>query len=224
MAGVFPNVEFKLGRRRMSKATRKWLAKKREYLSDMWTYEGSEIMGKIVEQCGFAFPAKTVAEGMVVYLNERKKGETLGDMYGTKPLECKLYVRRRDIWSNVEAPLVHELIHCLTWQKFYFDQRWIRPSFFADVFADELMTSVVECLVLGRRADYRTCNRAISYALDEAAVRISKTGQCEQLVKALMAFFEEYRVKMKNKESNILKEREQVLRALPSLVPVSIND
>jgi len=39
-----------------------------------------------------------------------------------------------------------------------------------------------------------------------------------------MCFFEEYRVKVKNKESNIFQEREKVLGALPSLVPESIND
>jgi hypothetical protein len=50
------------------------------------------------------------------------------------------------------------------------------------------------------------------YASEEAVARIIEdTDEREKLVVALMVFFEEYRLKMKNKESNILKERENLL-------------
>jgi hypothetical protein len=109
------------------------------------------------------------------------------------------------------------------WQKSYFDLRTGKATFFADVFADELITSVVECLVMGRRPGYGTCNDAIDYALDETVARLSSTDRREKLVKALMEFFKEYRLKMRHKESNILKEREKVLGRLPSLLPETID-
>jgi hypothetical protein len=220
----FPSIEFKIGRQRIPMATRKWLAKKTEYLTNIWLKKGSGILHSIEEQCGFGFPAKTISEGMVVYLFQYKNDDGLGDMDETQPLECNLYVRKSDSWRDIKAPLVHELIHCLMWQKVYFDLRIGKPTFFGDVFADELMASVVECLVLGRKPSYDTCDDAIDYALEEAVARlIEDTDDRKKLVEALMVFFEEYRLKMKNKESNILKERERVLARLPSLVPESID-
>ena len=109
------------------------------------------------------------------------------------------------------------------WQKSYFDLRTGKATFFADVFADELVTSVVECLVLGRKPGYGTCNQAVDYALEETLARLSVTDRREKLVKALMVFFEDYRLRIKRKESNILKEREKVLGRLPSLLPEAID-
>jgi len=85
------------------------------------------------------------------------------------------------------------------------------------------MVSVVEYLVMGRKPGYATCNDAIDYALEEAVDRLSRTDRRGILVKALMEFFKEYQSKMKRKESNILKERENVLIRLPSLLPETID-
>jgi hypothetical protein len=169
-----------------------------------------------------SFPAKA-KEGMTVYLHKRRKDDSLGDMEETKPLECNIYLRKSDTWRELKPTLIHELIHCLMWQKFYFDLRTGTPTLFADVFADELMVSVVEYLVMGRKPGHATCNDAIDYALEEAVDRLSRTNRRDILVKALMEFFKEYQVKMKRKESNILKERENVLARLPSLLPETID-
>ena len=223
MSEVFPSIEFKIGRRRIPQATRKWLTKKTEYLTKAWMKKGPEILKSIEEQCGFGFPAKTISKGMIVYIFRQKNSDDLGDMDETRPLECNIYVSKRDTWRDIKAPLVHELIHCLMWQKVYFDVRTAKPTFFADVFADELMASVVECLVLGRKPSYDTCDDAIDYALEEAVARLIDTDEREKLVEALMGFFKEYCSKMKHKESNILKEREKVLGRLPSLIPETID-
>ncbi len=219
---TLPKIQFKIEKRHMLPTTRKWLNRNKDYLTKTWIKKGPTILRSIQKQCGFNFPAKTVAEGMTIYLSKRHDRE-LGNMEETKPLKFSLYLNKSDTWKDIKPTLVHELIHCLMWQKFYFDLRTGKPTFFADVFADELMTSVVECLVLGRKPGYLTCNDAIDYALDEAVARLSTTDRREKLVKALMVFFKEYSLKMKRKESNILKERELVLGRLPSLLPESID-
>jgi len=221
MVKVLPKVEFKMGRRRVSPTARRWLIKKRDYLSDVWTKEGLTILSNIEEHCGFSFPARTISEGMVVYLFQLKRSNDLGNMNETKPLECNLFLRKGYTWTDVKAVLIHELIHCLMWQKFYFDLRTRKPTFFADVFADELMACVVECLVLGHKPSYQTCDDAIDCAIGEAVYRLSETDERGKLVRAL-GFLEEYCSKMKNKESNILKAREGVLGRLPSLIPEKI--
>jgi hypothetical protein len=38
-----------------------------------------------------------------------------------------------------------------------------------------------------------------------------------------MQFFKEYKLKIKRRESNILKEREEVFKKLPSLLPETID-
>lgn len=223
MTEILPVITFKVSRRRIPPATRDWLTKKRDYLSKIWVEKGPRTLRIIQRQCGFSFPARTISEGMTVYLHKRQNGDGLGAMEEIKPLECEVYIQKSDTWKDIKPALVHELIHCLMWQKSYFDLRTGKATFFADVFADELMTSMVECLVLGRKPGYRTCNDAIEYALEETVTRLSLTDRREKLVKALMVFFEDYRLKIKRKESNILRERERVLGRLPSLLPDAID-
>ena len=222
MINNFPLIGFKVSRRHEPETTKQWLAKKRDYLSKIWTKKGPAILRSIQRQCGLSFPAKA-KEGMIVYLHKRRKDDCLGDMEETKPLECNIYLRKSDTWGDIKPTLIHELIHCLMWQKFYFDLRMGTPTLFADVFADELMVSVVSSLVMGRKPGRGTCSDAIDYALEEAVDRLSQTDSRDILVGALMEFFKEYQTKMKRKESNILKEREKVLSKLPSLLPETID-
>jgi hypothetical protein len=224
MTRPLPNVKFKIGRRQMSPKDRRWLRKKKDILSNIWVKKGPEILSGIEEQCGFGFPAKTISAGMIIHLFQRRCSDNLGDMDETKPLECNIYMGRSDTWRELKAPLVHELIHCLMWQKLYFDRRTGKPTFFADVFADELMACVVERLVIGFKPSYDACYDAIDAALGEAVYRLSETNQRGKLVKALMEFFDDYISKVGKKESNILKERENLLDRLPSLIPESITE
>jgi len=223
MTEILPVITFKISRKHIPPATRDWLMKKRDYLSKTWVKKGPSMLRRIQRQCGLNFPARTISEGMTVYLHKRQNSDSLGGMEETKPLECEIYIRKSDTWRDIKPTLVHELIHCLMWQKSYFDLRTGKATFFADVFADELVTSVVECLVLGRKPGYGTCNQAVDYALEETLARLSVTDRREKLVKALVVFFEDYRLRIKRKESNILKEREKVLGRLPSLLPEAID-
>jgi hypothetical protein len=222
MSRIVPDLMFKLTRRRLPPATKNWLEEKQKYLSRTWTKKGYPILRGVERNCGFGFPARTISEGMTVYLHRRGKNDSLGDMEETKPLLFNIYLRKSDTWGNIKPTLIHELIHCLMWQKFYFDFRTRTPTLFADIFADELLASVVECLVLGRKPGPRTCKDAIEYALDEAIDRLSKTDKRQKLAAALVKFTREYKRKIKHRESNIIKEREEVLKKLPSLLPESL--
>ena len=144
-------------------------------------------------------------------------------MCETKPLGCNLYLKKQDSWGTIKRTLVHELIHCIMWQKFYFDLRSGKPTFFADIFADELMTSTVECMVVGLKPGQKICRDALDYAINDAANRLRRTDNRNKLVKALIPFFDEYRNKLKHKKSNILLERENILNRLPSLLPKTIS-
>lgn len=223
MSKAFPLLNFKTSRRHVPSTTRKWLVEKTMYLEAMWQKKGPKIMRNMEKQCGFGFPAKTLQRGLVVYVHKRRKDENLGDMEETKPFQFNLYVTKSETWRDVKGTLVHELLHCLMWQKFYFDSRMGKPTFFADIFADELVTSVVECMVLGRKPGKKACREAVDYALDEAIVRLSRTDRREKLVLSLVEFFAEYPRRVRRRGSNVLKEREKVMNRLPSLLPEAID-
>lgn len=223
MSKTFPTLKFKPSRRHVPPATRKWLVEKTAYLQKVWREKGPWIMRNIEKQCGFGFPAKTLHRGLVVYVHKRKKDENPGGMEETKPFQFNLYVTKSETWRDVKGTMVHELLHCLMWQKFYFDSRMGKPTFFADIFADELVTSVVEFMVLGRKPGKKTCSEALDYAMKEAEERLSRTGRREKLVTSLVDFFAEYPLRIRRRGSNVLKEREKVMNRLPSLLPEVID-
>jgi hypothetical protein len=223
MSKAFPVLKFKTSRRQVPPTTKKWLVEKTLYLEGVWQEKGPKIMREIEKQCGFGFPAKTISKGIVVHVHKRGKDENPGDMEETKPFQFNLYVAKSETWRDVKGVMVHELLHCLMWQKFYFDYRVGKPTFFADIFADELVTSVVECMVLGRKPGKKTCGKAVDYALEEAIDRLSRTDRREKLVEALVGFFAEYPFRIRRKGSNVLKEREKVMNCLPSLLPEAID-
>ncbi len=145
-------VNFQVSKRRMPKMTREWLIRKKDYFQRMWETKGSAYVRSIEKNCGMNFPNKTRREGMTVFLYCRKRDDPLGDMIETKPLLLNVYVRKSETWKDIKGTLIHEIIHCLVWQKYYFDYRTKNPTFFADIFADELITSVIERIVLGKKS------------------------------------------------------------------------
>jgi len=82
--------------------------KKRDYLSKTWVKKGPSTLRRIQRQCGLNFPARTISEGMTVYLHKRQNSDSLGGMEETKPLECEVYIRKSDTWRDIKPTLIHE--------------------------------------------------------------------------------------------------------------------
>ena len=105
MTNQIPKVYFKVGKRNVPKATKKWLLNKREKLTKEFEKRGKKILRSIEKNCGFRFPAKTISEGIVVYIYARRKDDNLGDMCETKPLGCNLYLKKQDSWGKLSERL-----------------------------------------------------------------------------------------------------------------------
>ena len=117
---IYPDIVFRLGRRKVSNSSRAWLIRKRNYFSKMWKRDGPKLLKRIEKICRIGFPRKIIEEGMEVYLYKRKKedGDCLGDMVETNPKRINLYLSRNSTWGSVKSVIIHELIHCLMWQAY----------------------------------------------------------------------------------------------------------
>ncbi|MFQ6116119.1 MAG: hypothetical protein ACE5NG_18820, partial [bacterium] len=142
----YPEVIFRVGRRRVSSATLKWLKQKKRSFEKMWKRYGSGILRRVERACGISFPKVVREEGIEIRLQRWRPedGEYVGDMIETEPRKLTLYLRKNDSWKSVKDVIVHELIHCLMWQIYYYDLRRREVTLFEDYFADELLASLVE--------------------------------------------------------------------------------
>jgi len=226
----YPCMVFRLGRRAVSSRDHAWLFQKKDYFSRMWERDGRKLLKQIERVCGVGFPRRIVEEGIEVYLYERRRdnGDYLGDMIETNPRWINLYLARKSTWRSVSAVIVHELIHCLMWQAYYYDLKRREVSLFEDYFADELLTSLVEHVVLGRslgRIDY---HGALDYAISEVRQRViglrKRKKEHRKMVKSLREFMREYQRRVRRGESDILKERRRLLLDLPSPLPLTLDN
>jgi len=226
----YPDVIFHLGRRRISNSSRDWLVRKKEYFSKMWKRDGRRLLKQIEQVCGISFPRKGVKEGIEVYLYKRRKedGDYLGDIDETDPKRVNVYLSSESNWGSVKSVIVHELIHCLMWQAYYYDLKRRKVTLFEDYFADELLTSLIEQLVLGRKLNRIRYDDALGYAIDETRKRIiglkRRKKQYRKMVKSLRDFLRDYRKRVRGKESDILKERRKLLLELASPLPPNLED
>jgi len=221
----FPDVVFRLGRRRVSSSSRAWLIHKRDYFSRMWKRDGARLLRRIEKVCGISFPRRVVEEGMVVYLYKRRKedGDYLGDMVETSPRRINIYLAKDCSWRSVKGVIVHELIHCLMWQGYYYDLRRREVTLFEDFFADELLTCLIEQIVLGKKLDRIDYGEALDYAISETRDRIIKLRkrkkEYRKMINALRGFLRDYLRNVRSKKSDILQERRRLLLELPSPLP-----
>ena len=99
---------------------------------------------------------------------------------------------------------------------------------FEDYFADELITSLIEPIVLGRRLDRINYDEALDYAISETKRRIiglrKRKKQYRKLINSLKDFLKDYQRRVRSEGSDVLKERRQLLLELPSPLPVSLED
>lgn len=217
---TYPRVSFRLGRTKTSKSERRWLKHKKQQFSDKWDEEGRRLLKNIQRKCRLNFPNKAVEKGIEVYLYKRQRddGDYLGYMEPTRPLKVRIYLRRNSTWRTVKSTLIHELIHAIMWQNYYFDYRRRNPTLFEDYFADELITCIVEQIVMGNKLSRERCREALNYAISETRFRFKHEG-LRKLTKALVEFAEAYRRRVKR--SDILNERKRLLK-LPSPLPETI--
>lgn len=226
----YPDLIFRLGRRVISNRDHSWLLQKRDYFSRMWKRDGRKLLKQIEKVCGIGFPRKIVNEGMMVYLYKRRKndGNYLGDMIETNPECVNIYLSSKSTWRSVKAVIVHELVHCLMWQAYYYDLKRREVSLFEDYFADELLTSLVEHIVLGRSLSRIDYHGALNYAISEVRQRIiglrKRKKECRKMVKSLREFMREYLRRVRCGESDILKERRRLLLDLPSPLPLTLDN
>lgn len=226
----YPHVALRLGRRKISNSGRAWLIRRREYFSRRWKRDGPKLLKRIEKDCGISFPRKVVEEGVVVYLYKRRKedGDYLGDMIETNPRRINLYLSKKSTWRSVKSVIVHELIHCLMWQAYYYDLRRREVTLFEDFFADELLTSLIEQVVLRRKLDRINYGEALDYAVSETRQRIiglrKRKKEYRRMIKTLRDFLKDYRRRVRDKKSDILKERLRLLSELPSPLPPTLDD
>jgi len=220
----YPRIVFRLGRRKTPKSSRVWLARKRDNFSRKWQRNGSNILRNIERNCGLHFPKKAVEEGIEVYLYKwrREDGDYLGDMKETEPLRLNIYLKKRSTWRTVKSTLIHELVHCIMWQTYYFDYRRRNPTLFEDYFADEMITCIVEHIVLGRKPSRKICREAFDYALSETKLRLARVEHPQKLARSLIEFTRSYKSRIRSRKSSILEERPRLLRELPSPLPETI--
>lgn len=140
-------------------------------------------------------------------------------MAETEPLKLNIYLKKRSTWKTVKSTLIHELIHCLMWQTYYFDFRRRNPTLFEDFLADELITCIVEQLTLGRNPNRKICREAFDYALGETDLRLKRIQHSKRLTKSLVEFVKGYSSRIRRRGSDILKERQRLLKELPSPLP-----
>jgi hypothetical protein len=208
----------------------KWLIHKKTLFEEKWNRrnDGARLLRKVVKTCNLSFPRRIVDSGIKVTIikhSTRAHGDSLGATSPTEPNRISMYVRKRDTYLNLKSTLCHEIIHSLMWSKYYYDNRRKPVSFFADVFADELVTTLLEeKIVKGKpkRIDFE-------WALDNACVETSarlknlkRTRDYEELLDTLGDFFRQLQKSIR-RGSDILKERERALREILSPGPSTIE-
>lgn len=220
MAGR-PRVElvFELGRRQESALVMEWLGRKALRLGEAWRREGARLMTASEKLCGFAYPRRV--RRVTVLVHRRRRGDARGDMAEMQPERVNLYLRKRDTWASVKGVLVHELIHSLLWAKYYYGRRRKETSFFEDIFSDELLTSLLEQMILKSRVDAR---EALDYALscvNERLRHLRKREEYGVLLTSWREYAETYRTRLRG--SNALLERKRILHSLKSPLPARLN-
>jgi hypothetical protein len=196
-----------------------WLQKKRILIEKKWNQksEGSVLMRRITATCNLSFP-KSVASIEVALQPFYRSGGFLGFTNIEDPTKIILYLRPRQTYSALKSTLCHELIHCLCWSNTRFDRRRTATSYFADMFADETLTYILEAYVVKGKMTKRDYQRALDKARSEACTtlrNLKKSSDYGHFVDELQRFFGNYKREVR-KGSNILRQRQRMLKDILS--------
>ena len=112
------------------------------------------------------------------------------------------------------------------WTNYYFDERRKAISLLADFFADELLTTMLEELIIKGRMDSIDFEWALDYAREETYLRLKnlkRTKQYKKLLDELRVYLREYK-KAIRKGKDALQERERILKDISSPLPLVLDE
>lgn len=224
---VLPEVTFRVY---PQKSAPEWLVRKKNLFERRWNErrDGECLLRKIVKVCGLSYPGPIVNDGIrvnVIRHSVKKHGDSLGDTSPVEPNRISLYVRKADTYANAKSTLCHELLHSLMWSKYYCDNRRKPVSFFADVFADELITTLFEEAIAKGKLKKTHFKWALDYAVSETYARLrnlKRTNDYDELLKTIQRFYKECKKSILC-GSDILKERERALHEILSPIPLTLE-
>lgn len=218
----FPLVAFKIGNGE-TKNDRDWLKKKKEYFEKMWSKNGPKLLGKIEDACGDTFTSTSKQDGILILLHKKTTKNHNGVLKEDNPLEISLFLTKNDTTNSMKELLVRMLTHSFIQQQYEFHFRIREQTLFEDILADEFVTSMVSFMVLGRKLGRANCAKALDQAIEETVYRLSQKATRSKLVDVMYSFFQEYPGKIKNREIDILQNREALISKLLKFLPKNVN-
>ena len=213
---AYPEITFSI----KTRFRKPWLEKKRQFIEKKWNSnnDGRALLKKITLVCHLPFP-KSINSINVSLEPYHGNGGLLGltDAFG-KPNEITLFVKKRHRYSNVKSTLCHELIHSLCWCNTKHDQRRTVTSYFADMFADELLTTLLETYIIKRKMTRTDYEWALDYARDGICRNLKNlklSNNYQHVVGELEAYLKCYKKEIGN-GSNLLLQRQQIVTYIRS--------
>lgn len=208
-----------------------WLLTKKDRLQQTWRQNrfGEKRLRKIMQACNLVYPSNIIEAGISIIISKyskRRHGDSAGAISTTQPTVISLYVEKRDTQRTILSVLCHELIHSLMWSRYYFDNRRRPISFFADIFADELITTLLEESTVKSRLENIDFKWALDYACRETYERmrnLKRTKDYPKVISELKTFFADSQRSIRQ-GSDALKERERVLRDMLSPLPLTLEE
>lgn len=208
-----------------------WLIGKKSLLERRWNNnrDGEKLVRKIIKTCNLRFPKTVMDSGIDVTLKKyshKKYGGLLGSVSPTRPRRITLFVSKKDRYKDLKATLCHELIHSLMWSTYYFDSRRTAVSLFADIFTDELLTTMLEELIIKGQFYKIDFAWVFDYARKETYYRLKnlkREKDYKKIISELKTFLRDYR-KAIREGSNALKERQRALRDILSPLPLVLDE
>ncbi len=219
----FQPVAFKIGTGE-TKNDRDWLKKKKEYFEKMWSRNGPKILNKIEDTCGDTFTNTSKQEGINVILHKKTPKNRNGILNEDNPLEVSLFLTKNDPPNSMKEHLIRMLAHSFIQQKYEFHFRIREQTLFEDILADEFVTSMVTFTVLGRKLGRSNCEKALDEAMNETVYRLSQKAARSRLVDVLCSFSQQYPSKAKNRKTDILEKREELISKLLKFLPKTDHD
>lgn len=228
LLSAIPKISFGVFRKRSAPD---WLIRKRLYLEKKWKddNDGPKLIRKILRVCRLDFPNHILKKGInvVLYKYVRKRyGGLLGSVSPRHPSRISLYVKKKDRYSDLKSTLCHELLHALMWSCIRYDYRRAAVSLFADIFADELLVTMLEELIIKGKLREVDFESALDYARRETISRLKnlkRERDYETIIEELKTFLKDYR-KAIRQGSNALKERQRALRDISSPLDPSLDE
>ena len=170
----FPPVTFKIGTGE-TKSDREWLKKKKEYYEHIWNKNSLKILQKIEELGGDTFPKKTKREGITILLHKRTpKYQISGFLKDGFPLEVHLFLSKNENTASLKELLIRMLVQSFIHQHCEFHFRLREQTLFEDILADELVTSKISFMVMGKRLGRANCAKAVDQAVEQTVYRLSQ--------------------------------------------------